>query len=48
MFERNAFSVVFREPSLGGLFVGEDLEIVGVPDTLACIHVNEHCHLTIL
>jgi len=31
-----------------GIHIREHLDTIGVADLLACIHVNEHSHLTIL
>jgi hypothetical protein len=38
----------FLEPFFCGVVIPEHLDMVGVADLLACIHVNEHSHLTIL
>jgi hypothetical protein len=40
--------VVFLEPRFRGVDIPEYLDVVGVADPLARIHVNEHGHLTIL
>ena len=34
IFERHPFRIVFREPFLGGVFVGEDLQVIGSPTCL--------------
>jgi hypothetical protein len=42
------FGVIFLEPRFRGVDIREHLDVVGVADLLARIHVNEHGHLTIL
>jgi hypothetical protein len=32
--EGDAFRIIFREPSFGGMFVGEDLEAIASPTAL--------------
>jgi hypothetical protein len=40
----HALRIIFLEPSVRRIGIGEDLEVIGVPDLLARIHVNEHSH----
>jgi hypothetical protein len=47
IFERHPFRIVFCEPFLGGVFVGEDLQVIGVADLLAGVDV-ENFHFAIL
>ena len=44
VFERNAFRIVLFEPSVGGLFIGKDLEVVDVANFLAGVDVDQDCH----
>jgi hypothetical protein len=39
ILKRDAFGIVFLEPSFGGIFVGEDLEMVDVADILFGVDV---------
>jgi hypothetical protein len=43
--KRNAFRIVFLEPSFGGVDIREDLEVIGVADLLAGVDVDpdRHC-----
>src|SRR4051812_22043044 len=40
----HAFGLVFLEPGVRRIGIREDLEMIGVSDLLARIHVNEHGH----
>ena len=40
----HAFGIVFRKPRLRGVDINGDLEMLGVPDLLARIHVDQHGH----
>src|SRR6202011_5617858 len=42
IFERGPFGVIFLEPFFRGVDVRERLDMFGVADLFACIHVNEH------
>jgi hypothetical protein len=48
ILERDTFGVVFCEPRFRSVQTCKDLEMVGIADLLARIHVNEYGHLTIL
>ena len=40
----HAFGIVFRKPGLRGVRIREDLEVIGVSNLLARIHVDQHGH----
>ena len=44
IFKRNAFRIVFLEPSFGGVDIREDLEVIGVADLLAGVDVGPDRH----
>src|SRR5713226_7000966 len=49
IFECLAFGVVFLEPGFRGVDICKHLEMLGIADLFACIHVNEDaCHWTLL
>jgi hypothetical protein len=39
--EGNAFGIVFRKPGFRGVGIREDLEVIGVCELLARIHVDQ-------
>jgi hypothetical protein len=44
VFEGNAFRIISREPSVGGVGRGEHLEMVDVANVLAGVDINPDCH----